>query len=119
REQLGMENLGQNLEPLDGARARAAEVRRAVDGVRVPRCHGLQPGPHVRQREATQLVERARETEAARHQHENVGVVVSDARPGHFDGILALATQLVAASRQTDPFWPLNAAGVRWTRTLP
>ena len=81
RRDLGVDDLGQNLETLDDPRTRAIEIRRAVYRIDSSRLNCIETAPFCGELHLSKLLDRALQCEAARHEDNDLGIVVGDAAP--------------------------------------
>src|SRR2546427_11354101 len=82
RKDLGMDDLGQNLESLDDPRTRAIEIRRAVYRIDPSRLHCLETAPFCGGLDMSRLLYSVLQCDAARHEDYVLGTVVGDAAQG-------------------------------------
>ena len=94
---VGVQDVGEQLEPVDEPRAGPREVRRGVDRDDAPGAERPQPV-----REQRGLLVRARRVVAARHADDDLGLGGGDHLPGRVSRVLAGEAEHVLAARHLD-----------------
>src|SRR5439155_14425046 len=82
RKDLGMNHLGQDLESLADPRTGAIEVRRAVYRIDPSLVNCVETAPLGGELNLSKFLDRPLQCEAARHEDNDLGIVVGDAAPG-------------------------------------
>src|SRR5229473_2318377 len=113
-----MNDLGENLQTVNGPRPRATEVRGAFDRVHALGLHRPEVLPRLSHIQGGELVDGTLQTEAAGHQDQDIWVVSGDLLPRHLYGWRPLPAHLVSTTRQADHFWDPMTGGKGWVQPL-
>src|SRR5712692_5114645 len=112
REQFWVDDLGKNLQAVNGPWPRAAEVCGAFDRIHSPELHRGEVLPRRGQLHCAELFDGALQTKAAGHQDHDIRVVSGNLLPGDLYGRYPLPAHLVTTARQADHFGYPVARGI-------